>query len=193
MSRGVIKVESFLDRKISRNGKMSATQTIELVKRLEPKLGEETATEKTATELLDYIANQNGDLATKQDVKIADVKKDIADVKIDLENKIELVKIDLENKIENVENKIENVEKKVESVEKKVETGRMESRWLFGLCFGALLTVILYLHSDTKSEVKEIKTDMQDLKTDMQDLKASVERLGASVERLEALIIEGRQ
>ena len=186
MSIGVIKVKSFLDRKISRNGKMSATQTIELVRRLEPKLGEETA-----TKLLDHIANQNGDLATKQD--IADVKKDIADVKIGLENKIELVKIGLENKIELVENKIElvdnkveNVEKKVESVEKKVETGRTESRWLFGLCFGALLTVILYLHSDTKSEVKEIKTDMV-------DLKASVERLGASVERLEVLMIEGRQ
>ena len=172
MSIGVIKVESFLDKKISRNGKMSATQTIELVKRLAPKLGEETA-----TKLLDHIANQNGDLATKQD---------IADVKIGLENKIELVKIGLENKIELVDKKVENVEKKVESVEKKVETGRMESRWLFGLCFGALLTVILYLHSDTKSEVKEIKTDMV-------DLKASVERLGASVERLGALMIERTQ
>ena len=156
MSIEVIKVKSFLDRKISRNGKMSATQTIELVRRLEPKLGEETA-----TKLLDYIANQNGDLATRQDV--VDVKIDLENKIEHVENKIELVKIDLENKIEKVESRVENVEN-------KVQTGRIESRWLFGLCFGTVLTVMLYLHSNTGRRIDRIETDMKDLKTDMQEL-----------------------
>ena len=169
---------------------MSATQAIGLVKKLEPKLGEETA-----TALLDYIGNQNGDLATKQDV--VDVKIDLEKKIEHVENKIDLVKIDLENKIDlvkiDLENKIDNVDNRVESVEKKVETGRTESRWLFGLCFGTVLTVMLYLHSNTGKRIYRIETDMVDLKTDMQDLKASVERLEASAERLEALMIEGRQ
>ena len=174
MSIGVIKkVESFLDRKISRNGKMSATQTMELVRRLS---NGKPITEETATKLLDHIANQNGDLATKQD--ITDVKKDIEHVKKD---------------IGHVKKDIEHVEKKVGDVEKKVETGRTETRWLFGLCFGALLTMMLYLHSNTGRRIDRIETDMKDLKTDMQDLKTDMVDLKASVERLEVLIIEGRQ
>ena len=48
---------------------MSATQTLELVKELKPKLGE-----RATTKLLDFVENQNGELATKQDIQKLDTK-----------------------------------------------------------------------------------------------------------------------
>ena len=135
MSIGVIRVKSFLDRKISRNGNMSATRAIELARKLKPKLGEETA-----SELLDYIGNQNGDLATKQDVQA--VKQDVQFVRTELGQSINwLIWI--------------------------VGSGFA----IFTVFLSTLFTVMLYLHSDTKSEVKELRT---------------------SIERLEALMIERR-
>lgn len=59
-----MKIQSFFDRRISKEVDMSATQTIELVRKLSN--GKPLA-EKTASELLDYIGNQNANLATKQD------------------------------------------------------------------------------------------------------------------------------
>ena len=72
-----IKVKSILNRRISRGSNMSVTRAIELARKLKPKLGEETA-----SELLDYIGNQNGDLATKQDVQA--VKQDVQFVRTEL-------------------------------------------------------------------------------------------------------------
>ncbi len=59
-----MKIQSFFDRRISKEVDMSATQTIELVRKLSN--GKPLA-EKTASELLDYIGNQIGNPATKQD------------------------------------------------------------------------------------------------------------------------------
>ena len=188
-----IKVKSFFDRQIFQELGMSTTRTIELVRKLS---NGKPLTEKTATELLDYVANQNGDLATKQDVEnvkqdvkkdIENVKKDIRNVKTDLENKIENVKTDIENKIGNVktdlENKIENVKQDVENkielvkqdvehvkqdvagVKQDIKGVRTELRWLYGIGFVTLLTLILNLRSETKSEMRELRAAVEGLRT----------------------------
>ena len=59
-----IKIQSFFDRRISKEVDMSATQSIELVRKLS---NSKPLAKKTASELLDYIGNQNANLATKQD------------------------------------------------------------------------------------------------------------------------------
>ena len=98
---------------------MSATKTLELVKELKPKLGE-----RATTKLLDFVENQNGELATKQDLH-------------NLEQKIE-------QKIQGVKHEIDGVKRDV-----------FWLKWIIGLGFGALLTIMLYLHSDTKAIVIE--------------------------------------
>ncbi len=99
-----IKVKSLFDRQISQEVNVSTTQTVELVRKLS---NGRPLTEKTATELLDYVANQNGDLATKQDVE---------NVRIDVEG----VKKD----VEGVKKDVEGVKKDVEGVKKDVKVSR---------------------------------------------------------------------
>ena len=144
-----IKVKSLLNRGISRGSNMSVIRAIELARKLKPKLGEETT-----SELLDYIANQNGNLATKQDIE------------------------KVENKIENVEN---NLKKDINWL-----------KWIVGVGFGTVLTLITYLHSDTGKRIDRIETDMTGLKTDMTELKTEMTDIKTSIERLETLIIERR-
>ena len=91
---------------------MSATKTLELVKELKPKLGE-----RATTKLLDFVENQNGELATKQD--------------------------------------LHNLEQKIEHKIDKINQDIFWLKWIVGLGFGALLTIMLYLHSDTKALVIE--------------------------------------
>ena len=135
---------------------MSTTRTIELVKKLS---NGKPLTEKTATELLDYVANQNGDLATKQDVE---------NVRIDVENKIELVKKD-----------VAGVKKDIEGVKQDVNAVRTETRWLYALGFGTILMLITYLHSDTGKRVDRIRTDMQEMRKELTELKKLIiERTG---------------
>ncbi len=144
-----IKVKSFFDRQIFQELGMSTTRTIELVKKLS---NGKPLNEKTATELLDYIANQNGNLATKQDVE---------NIKTDLKNKIELVKKD------------------VEHVKQDVKASRTEARWLYSLGFGTILMLITYLHSDTGKRVDKIETDMQEIQKELTELKKLIiERTG---------------
>ncbi len=148
-----IKVKSFFDRQIFQELGMSTTRTIELVRKLS---NGKPLTEKTATELLDYVANQNGDLATKQDVENVkqDVKKDIENVKKDIRN----VKTDLENKIEHVKQDVAGVKQDIKGV-------RTELRWLYGIGFVTLLTLILNLRSETKSEMRELRAAVEGLRT----------------------------
>ena len=141
------KVKSFFDRQIFQELGMSTTQTIELVRKLS---NGKPLNEKTATELLDYIANQNGDLATKQDVE---------NIKTDLKNKIELVKKD------------------VEHVKQDVKASRTEARWLYSLGFGTILMLITYLHSDTGKRMDKIETDMQEIQKDMQEVRKELTEL----------------
>ena len=102
---------------------MSATKTLELVKELKPKLGE-----RATTKLLDFVENQNGELATKQDLH------------------------NLEQKIEHkIKHEIDGVKHEIDGVKRDV----FWFKWIVGLGFGALLTIMLYLHSDTKAIVIE--------------------------------------
>ena len=151
-----IRIKSLLNRGISRGSNMSVIRAIELARKLKPKLGEETT-----SELLDYIGNQNGDLATKQD-------------------------------IEKVENKIENVENKIENVENNLKKDINWLKWIVGVGFGTVLTLITYLHSDTGKRIDRIETDMTGLKTDMTELKTEMTDIKTSIERLETLIIGRR-
>ncbi len=150
------KVKSFFDRRISKEVNMSATQTVELVKKLS---NGKPLTEKTAGELLDYIAHQNGNLATKQD-------------------------------IENVENKIEN---KIESVEKEINW----LKWSVGVGFAiftvflsSVLTVMVYLHSNTGKRIDKIEIDVREVRTEMQEVRKEMQEVRKELTELKKLITE---
>ena len=104
---------------------MSATQTLAV----EKILIRHNFTEEEVTEILDYVENQKGDFATKQDIAL--VKQEIALVK----------------------QEIENVKQNISMLKWIVGLG-------FTIGFGGLLTIMLYLHNDTKQEIKELKIDI---------------------------------
>ena len=89
-------------------------------------------TEEEATKIIDYVENQKGDFATKQDIAL-------------------------------VKQEIENIKQNISML-----------KWIVGLGFGGLLTIMLYLHNDTKQEMKEFKTEMKELKTEMKELKTEM-------------------
>ena len=96
-----------------------------------------------ATEILDYVENQKGDFATKQDIAL--VKQDIHDLKRDI----------------------------------------TWLKWIVGLGFtigfGGLLTIMLYLHNDTKQEIDrrfaEQKQEIKELKQEMKSINEKLDRL----------------
>ena len=113
---------------------MNATKTLELVKELKPKLGE-----RATTKLLDFVENQNGELATKQDLH------------------------NLEQKIEHkIKHEIDGIKHEIDGVKRDV----FWLKWIVGLGFtigfGALLTIMLYLHSDTKAKMNELRADIKE-------------------------------
>ena len=110
---------------------MSATQTLAV----EKILIRHNFTEAEATEILDYVENQKGDFATKQDIH--DLKRDITWLK-----------------------------------------------WIIGLGFGGLLTIMLYLHNDTKQKIKELKIEIDRRFTEQkQDIKSINEKLDRLLSR----------
>ncbi|MEP9412183.1 MAG: hypothetical protein HRF42_12455 [Candidatus Brocadia sp.] len=94
-------------------------KSYDLIKKLEPKIGEEEA-----KELIEFIESYKGDIATKTDLQL---------LKIDLEGKIEKVRLDLEGKIENLRLDLIG----------KIGTAKIDMlKWLFGFWITLLGTII---------------------------------------------------
>ena len=133
----------------------TATDTIELVKLLEPKIGEQAA-----TRLLDYTDRQSasltGDLATKDLVK-----QEIDKAKAELKAEIGEVKAELKAEIAGVNGRVDGLSGRVDGLSGQVDrlSGRMDGlRLALYILAGAvaiLAGVMTYLHSDTKADVKE--------------------------------------
>ena len=87
------------------------------------------------------------------------MKKDVEGVKKDVEG----VKKD----VEGVKKDVEGVKKDVEGVKKDIKGIKKDINWLkwsvatgfaiFTVFLSTVLTVMIYLHSDTKSEMKELR------------------------------------
>ena len=111
---------------------MSAAQTIAVQRILAKKF-----TEGEATELLDYVDEQKGDTATKQFVK-----QEIEGVKKDFKQEICGVKRDFKQEIDSVKRDVNWL------------------KWIVGLGIPALLSVMLYLHGDTKKEMSDMRKEI---------------------------------
>ena len=157
------KVKSFFDRQIFQELGMSTTRTIELVRKLS---NGKPLNEKTATELLDYIANQNDNLATKQDIE-------------NVENKIELVKKD-----------VEGVKQDVKAV--RTETRWL---YALGFGTILMLITYLHSDTGKRvdrirTDMQEMRTDMQEMRTDMQEIRTDMQEVRKELTELKKLIIE---
>ncbi len=113
----------------------TTTDAIEVIDHLQT----DGISRETAKELIDYVDKQRGDLATKQNLKEMATKQDLRLATQDLRAEIEPLKRDV-NWI----------------------------KWIVGIGLTAipvvLLTVMIYLHNDTKGEIKELKTDIKEIK-----------------------------
>ena len=77
----------------------------DLIKKLEPRLGEEEA-----KELIEFIESSKGDIATKSDMQL--LRTDLQLLRTELENKIENIKTELESKMGNIKSDLNtNIEK----------------------------------------------------------------------------------
>lgn len=119
-------------------------KSYDLIKKLEPKIGEEEA-----KELIEFIESFKGDVATKTDLQL--LKLDIEGKLDKLDAKIEGVKSDLEGKIDKLDAKIEGVkselEAKIENLRLdligKIGTAKIDMlKWLFGFWITLLGTII---------------------------------------------------
>ena len=100
-----------------------------------------------------YLTKQVKDL--EKDLIRKDIEK--LDQKVDnLDSKVDTVKTELITKVGNVKTeltaKIDNLENKIDWL-----------KWLVGGGLTALLSIILYLHSDTKQDINSINTKLDKL------------------------------
>ena len=135
---------------------MSATQTLAV----EKILVRHNFTEEEVTEILDYVENQKGDFATKQDIAL-------------VEQKIDLVK-----------QEITLVKQEIESVKQSVSM----LKWAVGLLavlvlsgFAWLASEIKYIRQDLKAEIKIQKEEMSrrfaEQKQDIKSINEKLDRL----------------
>ncbi len=121
----------------------------------------------TAKELIDYMDKQRGGLATEQGLETLRQAN-----KQDLEGLRQASKRDLQAEIEPLKRDINWI------------------KWIGGLGFtvilagmAALLTVMLYLHSDSKADMKELRADMKELRADTKELRADMEEIKELLQR----------
>ena len=79
----------------------------------------------------------------------------------------DLIRKDIEKLETNLNTKIANLESKVESNFKWL-------KWILGIGLPLGLTAMLYLHSDTKQDMKDLK---QDLKQDINSINTKLDKL----------------
>ncbi len=116
---------------------------------------------------------------------------------------LEYIHRDLISRLDGVDRRIDNLERKVDTgflhTESKVD-GKIEKQtrlmlWIMGIGFtvigGGLLTVMLYLHSDTKQDMQKLETN---IKQDMQKLetriKQDIQKLESSIQEIRTLLIQ---
>ncbi len=104
----------------------TTTQAIDIV----DQLVKAKIPKQTAKELIDFVERQQGDLATKQDIKDMATKQDIKDMATK-----------------------QDTREAVRPIWAVMLAG-------FTIGFGLLLTVMLYLHNDTKAEMERRFTEM---------------------------------
>ena len=130
---------------------MSATQTIELAE----KLVEAKIPKETATELLDYIQVNNKEKDGDSDQKIEIIEQDVSVLKQDvnvLKQDVGILKQDV-----NVLKQDVNVLKQDVNVLKQDVNWL---KWIMGLGFTITFAVMIYLHSDTKTEMNKLSNRM---------------------------------
>lgn len=112
-------------------------KSYDLIKKLEPKIGEEEA-----KELVEFIESFKGDVATKTDLQL--LKLDIENKLDKLDSRIGGIKDELENKIEGVKNDLENkIENSRLDLIGKIGTSKIDMlKWLFGFWITLLGTII---------------------------------------------------
>lgn len=134
---------------------MSLIQSIGLV----DKLVKAKIPKQTATELVDFVENNQSE-TLKDDIDELKSKADKAEDKLD----------NLEKKVDKLETKFDNLEKKVDKLEVKVEW----LKWIMGIGFTVIFATMFYLHSDLKSDMKQLRADV---KSDNQELRLGIEEL----------------
>ncbi len=165
---------------------MSATKTIEIQKILTRKF-----TEEESARILDYVENQGGNLATKQD--IGEVKGDIGEVKGDIgEVKGHIGR--LEGHIGEVKGHIGRLEGYIKRVEDKVNL----LKWVVGLVmtlgFGTLLTMMLYLHSSTQDETNRRFAEQKvEINRRFAEVDRRLEKLETDIKEIKALLLKGKR
>ena len=98
---------------------------------------------------------------TKQ---VASLEKELVRKDIEkLDQKVDGVKTELSNKIERLDQKVDNLENKVDTKIDNLENKIDWLKWLVGGGLTALLSIMLYLHSDTKQDINSINTKLDKL------------------------------
>ena len=129
-------------------------------------------TEQEANDLIDFVENQNGEIATKQDVDLVRqelkhdidlVRKDIDLVREEVKHDIALVRKDVDLVREEVKHDIDLFR---QEVKQEVVTLKKDIKWLKWtmiiagsvLLAGmtALLSIMLYLHDDTRANIRDM-------------------------------------
>ena len=106
----------------------------DLIKKLEPRLGEEEA-----KELIEFIESSKGDIATKSDLQL--LRTDLQLLRTELENKIESIKLEL---TANIDSKIINIKSDLNTNIEKAKVDIL--KWQFGFwvtIIGAIVAIWL--------------------------------------------------
>ncbi len=172
-------VESLVEANIP---KLVATQLLDYVDGKES--NKEILTQVNKLEKrVDGLDNKVDNLDHK--VHALDNKVDSLDHKVNaLDNKVD----SLDHKVENLDSKVDSLDHKVNALDNKVDgvdkrLGKVETKlgllmWIMGVGVtvigGGLLTVMLYLHSDTKADMKSLEAKLDQIIQNQAQTKPSL-------------------
>ncbi len=164
----------------------SATDAIHLLDTLE----KNGIKREAATELIDFLESRHDNIVTKQDIQDMVTKQDLQQGLHAAEQNLQAVKKDLQQGLHTAE---QNLQQETGLLNQKIEALKQGQNWLKWFMYGGftltngfilgLLTIMLYLHGDTKESQRELKAEMEQRFTKVEQRFTEMEQRFAEVEQ----------
>ncbi len=165
----------------------TTTDAIRIVDRI---ANEKGMSRETATELIDFVESQRGDLVTKHDLKDVATKQDMTTAKQDIAT--------AKQDIATAKQDIATAKQDIAIAKQDIAIIKQGQQWLKWVMIGGftLITTFLtissavsiYLHSDTQVEMRELRKGQTELKAEVNELKIGMNELKTEMKEIKELL-----
>ncbi len=115
-----------------------------------------------------------------------------------VDRKIDGLESKVNKKIDGLESKVnEKIDGLDRKVDEKIEKQTRHFHWIMGIGFtvigGGLLTVMLYLHSDTKQNIQRLDSRIDKIESRIDRIESRINKIESSIQEIRTLLIQSMQ